>query len=533
MALDGEATGDETGLPRLAELTAEQQRALAYASAIGREFDFPLLVAATGIADEALAEELERLVALGILRERPGGERFSFVHDEVRARIYQSLTASRLRVLHRKIAEAMARAFPEPPPEAIAELGRHFFLGKVPEKALVYNRRAAEMAQANDSPEEAAHLLERVRLDLKAVPGDHVRDEAELALRLGELYYSTGETKAADRLFVEALEKAGGDIRLRARILLGRAEVAREALDADAAVRGARDARELFARSGDVSGLASVHRILGRIAYQRGAYREAMDEGIRALDLLQPGGDPRVLGRLCIDIGDAFSMLGSEIADEAVTWYDRAVQRLGDVGDWAEVARAHVNRGQVLAPDRPADALDAYTLAREFAERAHEPRWVGWALARGVESRLALGQIEEGLQDNEQARRLLERADDPAGLELVLLNEGLVHERRGAWDQAEFSFRLAVERAQALGLKAQAARGFFQLARLLYKTRDLGRSREAFRSAVQLDLPQLHPGLAPAFAELGRQLAAQPDEGEPPPAPAGDGPAPPAARGSK
>src|SRR5262249_10773974 len=143
---------------------------------------------------------------VGLLRERPGGDRFAFVQDELRARIYQGLTASRLRVLHRKIAEAMERAYPEPPPEAIGELGRHFFLGKVPAKSLIYNRRAAAMAQLNDSPEEATPLLERVRIDLKSTPGEHGSEESELAFRLGELYYSTGDIKAADRLFAEALE---------------------------------------------------------------------------------------------------------------------------------------------------------------------------------------------------------------------------------------------------------------------------------------------------------------------------------------
>ena len=116
---------DGAPAPRsLPTLTPDAHRLLAYASAIGREFDFPLLVAAMGAPEEGLAEELERLVHAGLLRERPGGDRFVFVQDELRARIYQSLTASRLRVLHRKIAEALEQMHPEPPPALLAELGR-------------------------------------------------------------------------------------------------------------------------------------------------------------------------------------------------------------------------------------------------------------------------------------------------------------------------------------------------------------------------------------------------------------------------
>jgi len=516
----GEEESPEPPPPGLGGISEEQHRVLAYASAVGREVDFALLVAAMGADDERLSEELERLVERGILRERPGGERFVFVDDGTRARVYQSLTASRLRVLHRKIAEAMERAYPDPPPELLGELGRHFFLGKVPERSLEYNRRAADLARSRGSPEEAAHFLERARVDLKSVPGDHATDEAALACELADLYYSVGDIRSADRLYSEALERAGPVPRLRARILLGRAEVARERLDPDAAAKTAREARELFARSGDVTGLASVHRILGRIAFQRGAYREAMDEGIRALDLLQPTGDARILGRLSIDIGDAFGMLGPELGDEALAWYDRAVQRLTGVEDWVEVARAHVARAAVFGPGRATEALDALALARSFADRAHEPRWTGLALAHGVEHRLALGRVDEAMQDNEQARRILERTDDPAGVELVAINDGLIQERRGAWDAAEAAYRGAIERGQAGGLRAETARAHFYLARLYFKIRDPDRAREAFRAATALDLPKLDPKLAPPFAELARALSHPAD------APATEGDAP-------
>lgn len=505
-------------LPSLPPLSPDAHRLLAYASAIGREFDFPLLAAAMGTPEETLAEELERLVHAGLLRERPGGDRFVFVHDEMRARLYQSLTASRLRVLHRKIAEALERAHPDPPPTLLAELGRHFFLGKVPERSVAYNERAAEQARSTGAPEEAAHLLERARVDLKALPGDHTADAAELAGRLGDLYYSMGELRAADRLYREALELTGADPRSRARLLLARADVAREGFETDRAVAAAREARELFARSGDVSGLASVHRLLGRIAYHRGAYREALDEEIRALDLLQPAGDPRVLGRLLIDIGNAFSMLGPETHDEALEWYDRAIGRLTEAGEWGEVARAHLNRGTVLGFSDPRAGLDALETGRQFAERAHEPRWVGWALARGVDLHLALSEIDEASHDNDQARRLLERVDDPLGVTQVTLNEGRIEERQGAWEQAEAAYYRAVAQAERLGLRAELAEAQFHLAGLFYKTRDLGRAREAFQAAAHLDLPALNPPLAPAFAELGRHLEAADAA---PPGPAG------------
>ena len=61
---------ESSGRP-LASLTPEQHRIVAYASAIGSEFDFQLLVGAMGIEEETLAEEIERLgLALLKLNDR-------------------------------------------------------------------------------------------------------------------------------------------------------------------------------------------------------------------------------------------------------------------------------------------------------------------------------------------------------------------------------------------------------------------------------------------------------------------------------
>lgn len=514
---DPEGTQPGEGpLPPLPTLNAEELRTLAYASAMGREFDFALLVAAMGAKEEALAELLEGLVHSGVLRERPGGERFAFVAEELRARVYQSLTASRLRVLHRKIGEAMEHLYPNPPPEVVPELGRHFFLGKVPDRSHRYNRRAAELAIAHGQPEEAAHQLERARLDLRGVPGEHGVEQVEIAALLGDLYFATGDVRLADHLYEEALAHLPtSDHKGRARLLLARAEVARETLETDLAKRSAREAHELFSRSGDLTGVASVHRILGRIAFHQGAYREALDEGIRALDLLRQTGDQRTLGRLCVDIGNAFAMLGPEVEEESAEWYRRAIERLSEAEDWPEVARAYLNLASLTGQSRPIDGLEYLAKGREVAERAHEPRWVGWGLANGIEMRLQLGQVEEAERDNQQARRLLERANDPLGLQQVMANTGLIAERRAQWEDAELAYRSAVEQAERMGLTAEVAQANYYLARLLYKTRNLAGARSAFALAREADLPRLNPPVAKAFRELGRLLDEEPN---PPPA---------------
>ncbi len=516
---DSAGPGGRGGTGSLTALTAEQNRILAYASAIGPEFEFPLLVAAMGAPEEELAEEVERLVHLGLLRERPGGERFAFAEEDARARTYRSLTESRLRVLHRKIAEVLETMYPNPPPPVIEELGRHYFLGKVPEKSYQYNRRAAEMAQAAGEPEAAAHHLERALVDLGGLPGDRRREQAGVAEVLGDLYFSTGKFTAADRSYGEALERLGTDEpRIRASLLLARAEIARENLDEAGAERGALAAQELFEKVHDRLGVAQTYRVLGRLDFQRGAYREALDESMRALEELGPVRELRFLGRLSIDIGNSFALLGPEVRSVAVEWYERAIERLREVGDWVELARAYHNLGVALGETRPQDGLDFLERARDAAERAHDARSVGRALLSGVELRMALGEIEEAERDNEQAGRVLERLGDSLGLELVALNRGQIAERQGQWDDAAAAYGQAIEACRKFNLPADEAEAQFFLARLRFKTRDLDGAREAFRVAVRLGLPQARPALVGPFEELARQLdepsaIAPPDEG--------------------
>lgn len=510
--MDARPVGGESAPPvprrSLPALSSRQLRILAYASAVGSEFPFDLVRQAMGLDEEMLAEELEELVRKGLLRERVGGGAFSFAEEELRASVYRSMTESRHRLLHRKIAEVLERGLPDPDPATIAELGRHYFLGKVPERSYLYNRRAAAFARADDNPSGAVHHLERALLDLSALEGDRRREKAEVAEELGDLCYAIGQYRTADRYYETALDQLERDVPLvRARLLLARAEVARENLEAVAARAGAREALAIFEGGHDAVGIAQAYRLLGRVAFQEGRYRDALEDSMRALDALPTDADPRVLGRLSIEIGNAFALLGGEVRPVAIEWYERAVDRLRASHDWAELARALHNLGTIVGESRPSEGLELLDRAREAADRGHDPRGVGRCLLSGVELRLALGQLEEAERDNTQAGRLLERLGDELGLDLVTRNAGRIFERRGQWEDAARAYVAAIDLAQRCHLTTEEAEGQYHLAHLKYKTRELPEARRALERALELGVVELSPGLAPAIASLERLLS--------------------------
>jgi tetratricopeptide (TPR) repeat protein len=488
-------------------LTPDQQRILAYASAIGPEFPFDVLREAMGFGEEELAEELEALVRRGTLVERPGGGVFAFVEEETRASVYRAMTESRHRLLHRKIAEVLERQRPDPNPVVVAELGRHYFLGKVPAKSYTFNRRAADHARTVDDPATAVHHLERALVDLGSLEGDHRTERAEVAEQLGDLSYATGQYLTADRYYAMALNSLERDApRVKARLLLARAEVARENLDSAGAQRGAEEAMHLFESEHDALGVAQVYRLLGRIAFQEGRYREALDESMRALDGLPAEADLRARGRISIDIGNAFALLGEDVRPVAIEWYERAVDKLRASRDWVELARALHNLGTIVGETQPMDGLDYLDRAREAADRGHDVRGVGRCLLSGVELRLALGQLEEASRDNAQAGRLLERLSDYLGLILVAKNAGRIAERRGQWDDASKAYLGAVDLARRYRITAEEAEAEYFLANLRYKTRDLEGAKASVARALELGILSLSPNLAGSVRGLARHL---------------------------
>ncbi len=498
-------------------LPAGQLRILAYASAIGSEFPFDLLRDAMRTDEEELAEELEALVRKGMLREKPGGGSFAFVEEETRASVYRSMTESRHRLLHRKIAEVMERRHTSPTPAEVAELGRHYFLGKVPPRSYEYNRRAAAHAREAGEPATAVPHLERALVDLAGMDGPHRREKAEVAEELGDLSYALGQYRTADRYYATALENRERDEpRVRARLLLARAEVARENLDVGAARDGANQALEIFEAEHDPLGVSQAYRLLGRVAFQEGRYRDALEDSMRAMDTLPASADPRVRGRLSIEIGNSFALLGEEVRPVAIEWYERAVDRLRAGRDWVELARALHNLGTIVGESRPTDGLELLDRAREAAERGHDPRGVGRCLLSGVELRLALGQLEEAERANAQAGRLLERLADVLGLALVAKNSGRIAERRGQWEDAARAYTDASELARRHRLTTEEAEAEYCLANLRFKIRDLEGARSSIRRALELGIVELSPGLATAAITLARHLEVTGiDRGEP------------------
>ena len=184
------------------------RKALDLASVIGREFTLDTLAAASALSAEELESHLEHAISLELVDELPPG-RYSFRHALIREALYEGLSRTSRRSMHRAIAGAIRSLRPKPEPSA--QIAYHYCQassGEDAELAIEYSRQAAREAEKQLAYEEAASHL---RNAIEAVPLAHSdRDllQAELLCELGEAQAKSGEHAEARKTCLEAADIA-------------------------------------------------------------------------------------------------------------------------------------------------------------------------------------------------------------------------------------------------------------------------------------------------------------------------------------
>ncbi len=156
------------------------------ASALGREFAYPLLAAVASIDEPALRQGLERLVQAELVYQRgePPDATYTFKHALVQDAAYETMLRKSRQELHARIARAMTERFPQQVEAAPEQLARHLDVSGQVMEAIGYYRKAAEQAAARQANLEALTHAERGLELLHALPERGSLAELELVLLL-------------------------------------------------------------------------------------------------------------------------------------------------------------------------------------------------------------------------------------------------------------------------------------------------------------------------------------------------------------
>ena len=302
---------------------------LSAAAVIGRECDFDTLREASGRSDDEAAEAIDALINRQLLLERPGTDGrsvvYDFSHHKLRELVYGETTLTRRRLLHLRVAHALAtRARSQPATGSIAaQIALHYRNGGDHERAAEFHLRAADHARSLFAHTEVVTHL-RAALEL-GTP-----DRPRALLMLGETHIVRGEYEGA----LDALREAE--------------------------------------RAGGPSAVVAYH--LGRIAHRMGRWDEATDHYARAAEGHRSGAEPGLRPRTLIEwsLTESRRPVG---ADRATELSQQALHLAEDLGDNRTLAQAHNLLGMLArANGDHVDAIDHLnrSLALSRAERDDE-----------------------------------------------------------------------------------------------------------------------------------------------------------------
>lgn len=194
---------------RLAELSPPTREVAGVAATIGRAFPFAVLAQAGKRDDETLVDSLDELCQRQIVRERSANT-YDFTHDKLREVIYNSLSAARRRLLHKRVADALEAVYTNPHGNGrqtltamSGQIATHYELAGVFDKAIHYYQQAAEAAHQLSANSEAVRAYQRAIALIEGPAGQ--LPAVTLYERLGDLLHGMSQYDEARTIFTQAL----------------------------------------------------------------------------------------------------------------------------------------------------------------------------------------------------------------------------------------------------------------------------------------------------------------------------------------
>jgi class 3 adenylate cyclase/predicted ATPase len=178
------ATLQASLMARLDRLGAAAREIAQTGAAIGREFAYELVTAATARGERETRVALDQLVAAGLVFQRgaPPAAEYQFKHALVQDTAYGTLLRGPRQALHARIAAAIEAKLPEQVAREPEILAYHLGKGGEPERAAVYWRKAGEQAVRRAAAREAIGHFRRALALVEAQPEAAERWRAELAI---------------------------------------------------------------------------------------------------------------------------------------------------------------------------------------------------------------------------------------------------------------------------------------------------------------------------------------------------------------
>ncbi|MEO0726954.1 MAG: tetratricopeptide repeat protein [Bacteroidota bacterium] len=475
-------------IDRLSEQVRETVKA---AAVIGREFEVPILSevmrSQETFADRsnyALREEIEMAEQFQIWMAM-NELRYIFRHSLLREAVYSMQLGTRLKQLHRLIAEAIEKLYAWQLETRYVDLAFHYEQAGVFDKTCEYLRKAADYARNNYQNQQALEYYEKL-LQYLGAKADSA-DEIKTHLKRGKLLQLIGNWQESEEAFRRALQlaKSSRDVVMigesnsdLGHLLLLRGEY-------DQAAHYLKIAAGLFESVDDRQGYAKVNGHLGNLHLRMGEYPEAKKSFQRSIKDGYVAGATAGGAQIVANLALTHMNLGE--LDEGIRVVQEQLPLHRERNDKQGMATLLVNLGIVQYDKGDYDAAGkSYEEGLELAEELGNKQLVSIAMG-------SLGLVIQHQGDYERAMKLFRRdheiteeLGDKQGIAIALGLIGDLLKLKGDFYPAIEYMQKNLMMCEELGYQKGIAKAVNTLGDIFYFTKEYERSLHFYDRAIEV-----------------------------------------------
>jgi tetratricopeptide (TPR) repeat protein len=471
---------------RIARLSEDDKKVLRFAAVAGDSFSFAILKEVTGLTEETLLDSLDRLMVADIVQEIPNSleEEYRFDHKLIRSVIYESMSQSRVRLMHKSMGEVIERLYPDNMHDWAFDLARHYNLGKHTQKTYDYAIMAGDKAFKALAFDRAVDYYITALRTMDMLPASEGSDmdghKVTLSMRVGNLYFGLGLWNSAVKFYEDVLkigQRTGNDaLVLKALILRGHAK--RSIGNHADAEQDYLKASEIAERIGDMMSMGEIQRGLGYVHWRRGENHDAIEHYNQSISYSMKAGDISSMAKAFIELGNVYNNWGQY--EKSIEYYSKSIQELENISEYSELARAYNNIGDTyLHMMEWGKAIEALERCREAAEKIGNRNMVAWAMFNSAEALANIGELDKAETYCIQALNICESQDDKIGMNGIFRCLGIVYRKKKNWDLALENINKSILILEMLDIPFDLATTYYQLG-LTYK--DMGDEKVAIEN---------------------------------------------------
>jgi predicted ATPase/class 3 adenylate cyclase len=449
-------------IDRLSALVKETVKA---AAVIGREFEVPVLnevmqkqevyIRENGNMGMVLRNQIhnaERVQIWQAINEL----RYIFKHSLLREAVYDMQLRTRLRELHRDIAEAIEKLYSENLEERFVDLAFHYEQADIRPKTIDYLEKSADYAKRNFQNQNAIRYYKKL---MDYLDEENLEERTKTLLKLGRVQELIGDWKLCENTYRQALDlaKQTNDVVLRGRTNNSLGHFLMLKGDYDEAGEKLKIAAEYFEEGKDKIGAAKVSANLGNLYFRQGRYEEAKTCFIDSIDLANALGESISVAETAANLGLTYMNLGFYI--EGIECQRTQLEYCRDAGDKQGMAILYTNLGIVYYEKGDyTSALECYEKGLDFARELGDKLLM--AIATG-----SMGSVFQHRGDFGKAKdlffqdlKICEELGDKQGIAIAYGLIGELYSVTGDFDEAITYLHKTLKISRELGYQKGIAK---------------------------------------------------------------------------